>query len=144
MRRPPRPSCRTTSMRSLLVALVMLGALAGTTAWFIANERVYEPYKGYDALEQRGEIPPGTPTADIGRLLVRGGVVRDEISFRLALWWTGRSRRLQAGEYHFDHPLSPVDVVDQLARGEVYARRITFPEGLTIPEMGAILESRGV
>jgi UPF0755 protein len=33
--------------------------------------------------------------------------------------------------------------VERLARGDVYARRITFPEGLTIGEMAGIYESRG-
>jgi UPF0755 protein len=34
-------------------------------------------------------------------------------------------------------------VIDQIARGAVYAHRITFPEGLTIVEMSKIYESRG-
>ena len=33
--------------------------------------------------------------------------------------------------------------MERLARGDVYARRITFPEGLTIREMAGIYESRG-
>ena len=37
----------------------------------------------------------------------------------------------------------PSTVVERLARGDVYTRRLTFPEGLTIPEMAAIYESRG-
>jgi UPF0755 protein len=34
-------------------------------------------------------------------------------------------------------------VIDLLARGEVYTRRLTFPEGLTIREMADIFEARG-
>ena len=39
---------------------------------------------------------------------------------------------LQAGEYRFDRPRCAVDVIERLARGDVYARPLTFPEGLTI------------
>ena len=33
-------------------------------------------------------------------------------------------------------------VVDKIARGDVYVRAITFPEGLTIREMAALFENR--
>ena len=38
--------------------------------------------------------------------------------------------------------MSAVEVVDKLARGDVYGRRITFPEGLTIREMADALRDR--
>jgi UPF0755 protein len=89
------------------------------------------------------QIPPGAGAGDIGRRLVEAGVVRDEISYRAALWWSGRSRGLQAGEYLFERPTSPVEVVRRLADGDVYTRRITFPEGLTIDEMARLYETAG-
>ena len=49
--------------------------------------------------------------------------------------WTGQSRALKAGENRFDGPMSVVEVVEKLARGDVYGHPITFPEGLTIREM---------
>ena len=70
--------------------------------------------------------------------------MRDRWTFRLALWQTGAARRLKAGEYRFDHPMRAAEVVAMLARGEVYLRPITFPEGLTIREMARIFESRGL
>jgi UPF0755 protein len=74
---------------------------------------------------------------------VERGVVRDLFIFRAALWRTGQARNLKAGEYRFAEPLSATQVIDLLARGAVYAHRITFPEGLTIIEMSKIYESRG-
>src|SRR5262249_49455323 len=37
-----------------------------------------------------------------------------------------------------------LDVVDKIARGEVYGRRVTFPEGLTIVDMARLYESHGL
>jgi UPF0755 protein len=73
--------------------------------------------------------------------LLEAGVVRDELTLRAALRWTGASRGLQAGEYRFDRAMSPVEVVEKLARGEVYGHRVTFPEGLTILEMARVYAS---
>ena len=133
-------------MRKVVVAIVLALVVAAAGATFSGTamwERLHEPYKGYDGTEQFVVIAPGTGSAAIQRVLVDAGVIRDEVTFRAALWWTGRARALQAGEYRFDRPLAAVDVVERLARGDVYTRRLTFPEGLTIPEMAAIYESRG-
>lgn len=133
-------------MRKLLTALAVVLLLVAAGAALFGRQiwgRVHEPFKGYSAAEQYVDIPARTPTAEIGRRLIDAGVVRDEVVFRIALWWTGESRNLQAGEYRFDQPVTPLEVIDRLARGEVYTRRITFPEGLTIQEMARIYESQG-
>ena len=109
--------------------------------WFYRG--VDRPFKGYDAAEQFVEIPQGAGSAAIAKRLADAGVVRDVNSFRLALWLTGAARRLQAGEYRFDRPLSARQVADKIARGDVYVRPITFPEGLTVKQMAALYESKG-
>jgi UPF0755 protein len=38
--------------------------------------------------------------------------------------------------------MTPAEVIDKIARGDVYTRRITFPEGLTIREMARIYEDQ--
>jgi UPF0755 protein len=123
----------------VLAVLVIGGAIvAGNMMW----RRLHEQYKGYEAAEQFVQIPPGAGAADIRQRLIDARVVRDPFTLRAALRWTGNSRALQAGEYRFDRPMSAVEVVDKLARGDVYGRRITFPEGLTIQEMAAIYQAR--
>jgi UPF0755 protein len=124
-----------------LVLLVVLAGVVAAGAWLYTS--VDHPYKGYESAETFVEIPQGAGPAAIGRRLVAAGVVRSRTSFRLALWLTRAGRRLQAGEYRFDHPMSPRQVIEKLARGEVYVRQITFPEGLTIKQMAALYETRG-
>ncbi len=125
----------------LLVVLVAsaVAAFAGRLLW----GRIQEPYKGYSADEQFVDVPPGSSAPEIGRRLIDAGIVRDTVAFRTALWWTGQARSLKAGEYRFDRPLSAVDAVGVVARGDTYGRPITFPEGLTIGEMGRVYEARG-
>lgn len=124
-----------------LVLLLILIGVIGAGAWLYTS--VDQPYKGYAEAETFVEIPQGAGPASIGRRLVEAGVVRSRSSFRLALWLTRAGRRLQAGEYRFDHPMSPRQVIDKVARGEVYVRAITFPEGLTVKQMAALYETRG-
>ena len=132
----------TKLLLSLLVVVVLVAGGAAASVFYMVN-RIKQPYKGFPEPERFVEIPSGTGAAEIRRRLVEAGVVSDELSFRAALMWTGQSRALKAGEYRFDRPMSVVDVVEKLARGDVYGHPITFPEGLTIREMADIVESRG-
>jgi UPF0755 protein len=120
-----------------IVFVVGVPTLVATILWV----RMTDLYRGYTEAERIVEIPQGAGSVDIARRLIDAGVLRDEWSFRAALWWTGNARNLKAGEYRFDRPISAVDVVSKLARGEVYGRRVTFPEGLTIADMAKIYES---
>jgi UPF0755 protein len=127
---------------TVLITLLVLGAaggLVGLRMW----DRIHDPYKGYAGAEQFIDIPPGVSSTAIGRRLVDAGVVETETVFRVALRVSGSVRNLKAGEYRFDHPMSAIEVVDMVARGDTFARRITFPEGLTILEMAQLYESRG-
>lgn len=130
-------------MKRLLLALagLIVLAVAAAAVWlFLRSER---PYQGYEGPEQFVEIPAGSGPAAIGRRMAEAGVVRDELGFRVALWRSGQARRLKAGEYRFDRAMSPREVIDKLARGDVYLRPITFPEGLTIRQMSQIYERQG-
>ena len=133
-------------MRKLALAFILIFiTLVGGAVFFgvFMWVRITEPYRGYTDPELYVQVPAGAGTGEIGRALVDAGIVHDQLSFRAALYWTGASRRIKAGEYRFDRPMTAVDVVEKMARGDVYTRRITFPEGLTIQEMAKIYEAQG-
>jgi UPF0755 protein len=124
----------------ILVSLIIVAAgFAG--GWFYSG--VNRPFKGYEEAERFVEIPQGAGSTAIAKRLADAGIVRDVNTFRLALWVTGSGRRLQAGEYRFDRPASAREVAGKIARGEVYTRPLTFPEGLTFKQMSALYESKG-
>jgi peptidoglycan lytic transglycosylase G len=130
-------------MKKLLLSLVLIVTGAGVAGgWFYL--RAQQPYRGYEGSEQFVEIPPGASSFAIGERLVAGGVVRDLPTYRLALWLSGQGRRLKAGEYRFDHAMTPKEVIGKIARGEAFVVTLTFPEGLTIAEMAKIFESHGL
>src|SRR5438067_2286595 len=126
---------------TLLVLLLLIGA--GAAAGWIYL-RMGEPFRGYAGAEQFVEIPPGAGSRTIGDRLVASGILRDALSFRVGLYMSGKGRHLQAGEYRFDRAMTPLEVIDKLARGDVYVLNITFPEGLTAADMGKIFEMHGL
>ena len=130
-------------MKRLAIFVVVL-MLAAAAVIGVVYVRINQPYRGYTGAEQFVEIPQGAGSRTIGERLVGAGVVRDATTFRTALWLSGEGRRLKAGEYRFDQPMTPFAVIDKIARGDVFVINITFPEGLTIAEMAKIFESHGL
>jgi peptidoglycan lytic transglycosylase G len=129
-------------IRRFILVLLLLTTVGAGAVGVAVYRRTRAAYKGYSGPEQFVDLPPGTSGPEIGRRLVAAGVVRDALTFRVALWEAGEARRLRAGEYRFDRPITPLEVVEKIRRGDVYERRITFPEGLTIADMAPLFESR--
>ena len=121
-----------------IIAVAVVGAIAARIA--IAETR---PYKGYAESEQFVEIPQGSGPASIAKRLVDAGIIRDTLGFRFEIARSGDGRRLQAGEYRFDRPMTVQEVVAKIARGDVYLVPITFREGLTIQEDGRAVRGEG-
>jgi UPF0755 protein len=124
-----------------LVLLLLAGAGAAAGVMYM---RIHQPYRGYEGAEQFVEIPQGTGSLPIGERLAAAGVVRDVTTFRAALWMSNKGRHLKAGEYRFDRAMTPYEVIDKIARGDVFVINVTFPEGLTVAEMAKIFESHGL
>jgi len=131
------------TMRRLVVLVVLAAITAGIWAGWRQFAKLEAPYKGFAGDEQFVEVPGGLGPQAIGRLLVDAGVVCDLPTWRLAVWRSGKATALRAGEYRFTGAIAPAAVVGRLARGDVYLRTVTFPEGLTIRQMAAIYERAG-
>ena len=77
----------------------------------------------------------------IGRQLEAAGVVQNQYTFDLIRWL--RRGRLRAGEYRFDHPTSVAEAYERIARGDVYTKTVTIPEGSSLFEIATRLEQAG-
>ena len=136
------PSRMMRWIKRLFVFLVFIAIVGGAGAWWMYSQ-IIEPYRGYTDAEVFVDIPAGSGPNSIGARLVNAGVVRDDLTFRAAVLVSGRARALKAGEYRFDSPMHALDVINKIARGDVYKRLLTFREGLTIPEMAQVFEEKG-
>ena len=130
-------------LRRLVLLVLVVGVLAAVGVWWTWRQ-FDTPYRGYTDTEVFVNVPPGSSTADIAGRLAAMGVVRDSLTFRLAVRSAHADRHLQAGEYRFFDATSPNEVILRLRRGDTFNHTVTFPEGLTIREMGAIFERAGL
>jgi UPF0755 protein len=134
-RRPTRRKKKRSGASFLLAVFVVLLLAAGAgAAWM-----VFAPFG--PETETFIEIAPGSTTMRIGRQLQSAGIVRSRYAFDIVRWW--KQGTLKAGEYRFDHPAAASEVYARIARGDVFTRAVTLPEGANLFEIAARLEQAG-
>jgi UPF0755 protein len=116
--------------------LLLLALIAAGVAGFL----VLVPFG--PSTETFVDIAVGTSTRGMGQKLAAAGVIRSEYAFDLVR--VLKRGRLKAGEYRFDHPATAIEVYERIARGDVYTRAVTIPEGFNLWDIAAAVETAGL
>ena len=88
-------------------------------------------------------IGPGESFRRISERLESAGVVRHATVLRMWARWQGLDRLVRSGEYRFDRPLSPIEVLAVLRSPSAAVHRVTIPEGATVADVAAELAAAG-
>ena len=105
--------------------------------------RSSSPYQGY-AKNVVVQIDSGMPVAAIGEKLQRQGVIANAAYFKRYYRMFFAAKKLKAGEYLFDGPLSMRQVIEKLEQGKAILYKITVKEGLWIGETAQVFEAAGL
>lgn len=127
-------------MRTIAIAAVLFAIGGGLFAW----KALHAPYKGYDGASATYEVRRGATTAQILRGLERRGVLRDAFVPVLYVKALRRDLRPKAGVYEFSGPMSPLDVLQRLGRGESLMLQVTVREGLDRFALAKLMSEAGL
>jgi UPF0755 protein len=111
-----------------LFVLIVIFVSAGVGGWVYTSLSTPHPH---DKANQFIQIPRGTSPADIAEKLQSEGIIRSALVMQIYLRVNGESGDLKAGEYQFASPISPLQVIEELKKGEERTTRLTIPEGWT-------------
>lgn len=123
---------------SVIVILVMIGAAAA------AYTKYYYDAAGPLAEPSNVIFKKGMGFQAIVDHMAEKGVIRHPLLFKAIAAVTGDGRKFKAGEYAFPAGISPRLAMEMVASGEVVVHKITIPEGLTVPEIMALLQQEAV
>jgi UPF0755 protein len=111
-----------------LLIFVALIAVAGVGYWVfssVVSAKEHGKASEYIKIE-KGSTPP-----QIVAKLAAEGIISSELATNIYLRTLGDASKLQAGEYQFPSPISTMQVLKQLEKGEDRTVRLTIPEGFT-------------
>lgn len=110
----------------LLVVLIL--TVTGAAVWIysaLTTAHAHEKSNQFVVIE-RGSAP----SAIIDKL-AGNGIIASPFAVKLYLRTLGDSAKLQAGEYQFASPITPLEVLKELESGELQTIKLTVPEGFT-------------
>lgn len=114
----------------LLIVLLLLAILAGGGFAFWVYRSINAPH-AHAKTNQYIQIPKGSTPAEIINKLTNEGILAGEIPTLVYLRAFGDGGKLKAGEYQFDSPITPLQVLKELEKGEERTSKLTIPEGFT-------------
>lgn len=124
---PPVKARSRWLVKSFLILILLLVALAAASlqAFKIWGRRPYgAPGK------KSVKIPHGAPLTSLADQLEKDGIVSNGREFVLLTLLSGKKGTIQAGDYEFTMPISPLQTLDRLGHG-TFLRKLTIPEGWT-------------
>jgi UPF0755 protein len=118
-------------MMRRLLALIFLGAIAAGLA-YVSGNVTYQGFRDPVILD----FPKGTSTQAMAEMLAQNGVIRYSWQF-LMVRALHPGKKLQAGEYQFVRADSPSDILNRIARGDVFFYELIVPEGSNMFDIAA-------
>lgn len=125
-------------LKRIVIVLVLLGLIASAAVYYAVGR----PFRSFEK-EAFVNIPSGTSTAGMASLLREAGVIQADWQFLAARALQSKAK-LQAGEYRFDAPMSPLNVLRKIARGDVYYHELRVPEGANMFDIAKELDRLGL
>ncbi len=133
----PKPPKRKRGIRANLVVLfnfmmtcLVLATLAICAAGLIG--KYWFEKTGPLKTSQTIMIEEGNSVAQIARKLKAGGVIDNDMIFRLWVRAHNAQASLKAGEYLFTPQMSMFDVMNTIRSGKGVLYKVSLPEGLTV------------
>jgi UPF0755 protein len=80
-------------------------------------------------------IPRGTGFFEIVNILDKAGMVKNKVFFTLLALFKGVAGQIKAGEYELVTSMSPGEITDKLAKGDIKTHEVTIPEDFTLKQI---------
>jgi UPF0755 protein len=134
---------RKQPWKRFFLFLTLLALAVSVWFGYRVYHKVFYPYQGY-AKNAVVRIDSGMPVSTIGRKLQEQGVITSAEYFTRYYRLFFANKKLKAGEYFFDGPLTMRQIIEKLEQGKAILYKVTVKEGLWIGETASIFEEAGL
>jgi UPF0755 protein len=125
-------------LKKLIAALLVLIIAACAGGYFWLSSAINKPHT-FTTAENQFTVEPGSGTASSLAKLARAGIIQSELPVSLWMKVMARGQSFKSGTYEFKSPITPLEVIRKLTRGEVITHSVTIPEGFNQWDIAARL-----
>lgn len=133
-------------LRKLAATLILVLFLSGMTVaaiWMDLMIYADRPV-AVDEKNRTFVVRPGQRFETISKNLQDAGWIKHSFKFGLLARFSGRDKKIQAGEYLIPSSMTPDRLLDLLVSGKVRLYRLTIPEGFRLVQIAAAAEEAGL
>ncbi|GIU80984.1 MAG: endolytic transglycosylase MltG [Acidobacteria bacterium] len=118
---------RLVKLASILLLLFLI--LAGLFGLWVYKE-LNRPHF-HDKSNQFIQIPKGSSSAEVVKILTDEQILSSPYPTLIYLRFFTDASKIKAGDYQFDSPITPLQVIQELEKGQERFVKLTIPEGWT-------------
>lgn len=111
-----------------IIFVLLIITVGGVSYWIYKSLNIP---KQHTKANQFIQIPKGATTNEIIGKLAAEGILTSELPIQIYLRSFGDASKIQAGEFQFSSPITPLEVLKELGKGEERTIKLTIPEGFT-------------
>lgn len=125
--------------KNFLIGTVLLVVIISGTAYFALTFFTYQ-----SPLPVTLEIKKGASLRAISTQLAKENIIPNAMTFEFLARLLGKQNEIKSGEYEFSKGLSPLDILNLMARGEIKLHPLTIPEGYNLQDIGKLLMAKKI
>ncbi len=123
-------------MRRLFTLIILLVLLAAAGLGYYAYRPLPLPATPFEF-----ELKQGSSLKRMARDMQQAGLLQQDQLFVWLVRLLGKSGQLKAGNYALERPVSPLELLEIISKGEVIQRQISIIEGWTFRQLRAVLDA---
>jgi UPF0755 protein len=124
-------------MRNIIISIGIFFLLAvGFFLWF---GLYFVQQADRTGIKQTVIIEDGASVREIAEMLQSRGIIKHKVCFLVWSRLKGYSKRIKSGEYSLSPSMAPAKIFNILTRGLIILHSVTFPEGYSSEQIGAVL-----
>lgn len=132
---------RKFSIIALYLAVPLFAAVGAYTA---AQRYIRAPLDSSNQAASIFEVAPDKSFREVAADLEVNNYIKHRLAIRLLARLQKKDTLVMAGEYEFSPSMSPQQILDAMVEGRMLLRKITIKEGVTVREIGPLLEEAGI
>jgi UPF0755 protein len=108
--------------------IILIIAVCGVSYWIYNSMNTAHKHEKANQIIQ---IPKGSTPNEIIEKLAAENILPGTLAMQIYLRTFGNASKFQAGDYQFQSPITPLQVLKELESGEEKTVKLTIPEGFT-------------
>jgi len=129
-------------MKNKLAITLIAVVLVGVAAYFVIS--LFYNFTEEPPSVKTVFIPRNAPVIQAANILEANGVIKSAAKFKILASILGKSQSIKPGEYEFNLPDHPINILKRITLGKIKTHKFTIPEGVTAREIGIYLEREGL